>query len=233
MKRVKFKTDKGLMTFDIAERWDELTLDQLIKVEKKGTIDPLEMFCILTGMDLTFLDNQKESLEAEVFDIIQPLFRAAMKQALHQRPARLLISGKAIEVPRPDKATLGQSIMFMNMVESSKDIYELVPDMLAIYFQPLIHGGPFDRTRLKEAREEVMKAPGMDCISVFSFFLSNQRRWKAITTDFFRLLNRTSLMSSLTMKRKYLADSTGLMPLLLLIQLTNMMTFFSLNMTLQ
>lgn len=232
MKRVKFKTDRGLMSLDIAERWEELTLDQLIQVEKKGTLDPLEMFSILTGMDLIFLDNQKESLEGEVFDMIQPLFRAASGHGDHPRPARLWMGGKAYEVPRPDKATLGQSILFMNMAENAKDLYDLVPDMLAIYFQPLLHGGTFDRHRLKEAKESILKAPGMDCLAVFTFFLSSQKRWKTTSAVFLSLMNRTQLIPSLTMRKRYLADSTGLMPLSALIQPTPMMMFFTLSMIL-
>jgi hypothetical protein len=210
MKQVKFKTPTGVVETMIAERWDELTFAQILEIERAGQIDPLGMFAILTGLSVAYVDNLSAELESQLFDIVSPLFDNPIDfKALH-RPERILVDGVLCTVPRPDKLTLGQNIMFLQLAESDADIYSVMADAVAIYMQPVIDGGQFDRVKLEATKRKLLKCRGVDVVAVFGFFLSNQKRSNAIIPRVFNKKRLTQSRLSLTMKKRFSGVSTGL-----------------------
>jgi len=210
MRLVKFKTSDGDVSINFPERFNEMTLAQVIELEQRETVDPLEMFSILTGLDLMFLDNQEIQLENQLFEIIEPLFSQSIDPQKLVRPERLLIDGTPYVVPRPDKQTLGQSILFLQIIEQNEKLQTFVPELLAIYFQPVIDGGQFNRERLPAIREMMLRAPGVDALAVFGFFLTNCKNWKNIIPRVYNQMKLTQFPKSLTMKKRYSDDSIGL-----------------------
>lgn len=209
MRSIKFLTTDGLKTATIAERYDELTLSQLIAIERNESTDPLQVFAILTGMDVAFIDNQSEQLENTLFDIVAPLFTTRMDMDALKPPTHLLIDGTLVKVPKPAKLTLGQNIMFMTLLERAKDLYEAIPEALAIFFQPELDGDKFDRHRVEATKKKLLRSQGLEALAVFGFFLTNVKRWKTTTASVLHLVNKTPPNYFLQMKKKHGAASNG------------------------
>lgn len=146
--------------------------------------------------------------------MIAPLFDSKIEfKDFKTYPERLVIGERLVKVPRPDKSTLGQNILFMQAAEKAADIYEAIPELLAIFLQPEFDGDKFDRHKVPALRDKILQAPGVECLAVFGFFLSNVKNLNRIFRRVLAPGKSTRLRLLLQMKRKYSADLIGLTPL--------------------
>ena len=210
MREIKLKTSKGTKKLHIAERLDELTLEQTIKIEQNPETDPLQIFCILTGLDLAMGDNLGPELEEAILDVIYPIFQSRVEFTdLTQHPSHLLVGKKLVKIPDPAKVTLGQNIMFMQTAEKAENIYAAIPELLSIFLQPEYSGGIFDRHKIPEVKKELLGSIGVEALAVFGFFLSDAKNWRRIFPVVCSREKLKQVRLSVIMKRRFLADSTG------------------------
>lgn len=203
--------NKGNLKITYPNSWSEITLGQLIRLEKLGIVDPLTVFSILTGLEYDFAAGLDAKLEPVVWDMVSFIFKDQPKWDLVKPPSHLVLSGIPYKIPKIDKATLGQSVMFTGLVAQTKTLFDFVPKVIALYFQPLVHGGKFDREKLDDIERMVMNTSAVDAMGVANFFLKRPKQSAIITRLGSHLLSPTRLRRSLTMvPLRSLVASSGL-----------------------
>jgi len=160
--------------------WDEITLGQFVMLEGKK-LDALERFSIMTGVDIEIFDNsRKKDLEDLVYSATYFLTNPPDWKNLSV-PDKIVVKGKVIKVPTDlGQETVGQSIMFKQVAVESEVLIDLIPKFLAIYLQPLIFGGKFDRTKLEETEELLNEQPALSMYAIANFFLIKPKLLRSI-----------------------------------------------------
>jgi hypothetical protein len=200
MNNATLKTPTGeKLKVTYPDSWDEITLDQFMKIEKLGIADPLTLFSILAGVELDFASGLDQELEPLVWDSVYFLFGESPDWKEAKCPKMFIIDGKPYAIPKIEKQTLGQSVMVTQLVNNSETLFEVIPEMLAIYFQPLVTGGKFDREKIDIVRQSILKSTAVDCMGVANFFLRKPKLLRLITQVGSHLLNPIRYQFSLTM----------------------------------
>lgn len=164
MRRVKLN-DKP---YFVADRWSELQLKHLIGLEEVDTEDEVAVFSVLSGLNVEVVENS-QAITEEIYKVVAFIYEATPEWKKLQPPTHLVIGGKPYKLPKIDKCVLGQNIMLDNLIE--RPLVESIPTVLAIYFQPLIDGGKFNRERLPAVEKMILEANALECYATAGFFL--------------------------------------------------------------
>lgn len=196
MREVTITTDQGKETILVPTKYEELTLRQLLALQSVGS-DPMKMFCALTGLEISTADNSKVDEEV-VYTIIAFLQDEPNWKEL-KHPKHLVIEGKPYKVPSIVKETLGQAIMLSQLINNSDSMVDVIPEALAIYFQPSIDKSKFDRERLPEIKKMILDSYAIESYATAHFFLRSKRNLERITYLGSHLLKQTLYQNLQTM----------------------------------
>ena len=176
MLRFKFKDGDKIVEATTPTDWAEVTLGQFIDIETKwDRKDLLQLFAILTGVDISVLSNTRTKkilqpiAEATLF-IYEPLNWNRLK-----RPKSIYLHGKELKVPKNLGMELfGQKVMLLQKMQENEDDWRpIIPFGLALYFQPL-YDGKFSRDRVEVFEEKILKIPALLAYPIaFFFYLDN------------------------------------------------------------
>lgn len=172
------ETDKGVKKrLRAASSWSELTLDQLIQIEllEEGQ-GVLEMFCILTGLNLTVLENSKdEKLERAVWEVVSFLGSQPDYKGLAV-PTVVQAGLKYYKVPlKFTDLTIGQKIVIGQRVRTPEDTIRQIPFVIAVIMQPIIDEGPFENKRIPELEEQFKTMNGLQAYALARFFFASSK----------------------------------------------------------
>lgn len=168
---IKKENGKGDRIFCPAS-WREINLSQLIDIETKwDKKNPIQLFSIITGLDVALLSNSKQKdLEDKMMAIcafahVQPDWEQL------SRPKYIEIGTKAYKTPKDiSKKMLGQKIMINQIaIKEGVDLIKHIPKIVAIYMQPIIDGDYKDE-RIEEIEELLLKSSAMECFALARFF---------------------------------------------------------------
>lgn len=171
--QVKYQGKKHLVNFPSG--WDELTFRQLAALRKQEGNDTGHLLEILTGIERNGWLNMPSGIAgtlARLLDWVQtPLNWYQLIP-----PKAIKIGEKEYQVPKDlGLKTFGQKITLetkvQKMLEQKKDLFEIMPDAMAIYFQPIVDGGNFDDQKAEDMRELFYDCPAIHVFPIASFFL--------------------------------------------------------------
>lgn len=169
---VNGKSDK----VSLPESWSEMTLGHMVDLEALVDPTPLDVFNTLTGKDVS---EAAPEFEAELYDAVRFIYSPPDWDKL-ARPTHLVIHGVPYPVPAIEKETLGQGIMVSQIAAKAKDLREMVIPVLAIYFQPAIDRGKFDRHRLPVIEKQLRNVAAVEGFAVAYFFIGDSRTLRRI-----------------------------------------------------
>lgn len=158
--------------------WEEVTLKQLLEIEECN-MEPISLFSILSGVQFTILEESKDTdLEYMLYEAVAFIHKTPVWDKL-KPPSKIEAAGKVITVPKDISVlTLGQKIMFDQLLLASKSLIEVIPKVLAIYFQPLFDDSKYDRERLADTEKIIVELPAIQMYSIANFFLNSRETLK-------------------------------------------------------
>jgi len=173
MIKLKLKTQNGTLHIECKSSWDELTLSEFIQLETVGisALSPLKIFSILTGLEVDILANASGKEVLNNLTGVTSFINSAPKFEDLPPPKTIMIGDKAYKTPLDfEKTMLGQKILLQQIIANNKqDIIKELPNVLAIYLQPVIDG-KFKDERLPEVRETLMDSPAIPAYALAQFF---------------------------------------------------------------
>jgi hypothetical protein len=160
----------------VVDRWDELRLRHLIGLETIDTSSLTDVFSVLSGIPIMIVDNSR-GIEEAIYDVVKFIYENPPNWKSLKAPKHFIIAGKPYKVPNPSKCLTGQNLMLDRLME--KPLLEIVPEALAIYFQPLIDG-KFDRARIPAVMEMILDTTAIDAFATVNFFLHSGKNLERI-----------------------------------------------------
>lgn len=167
-------TPQGKQQITAKTNWEELTLEEFIKIETiaPGKISIIEMFSILSGLHIDVISGTEcEEIERQLFEICAGIQKNAPDFKELKPPKKLLIDGKVYDSPlKFNNTMLGQKILLKQLiVDSKKQLLNIIPEVIAIYFQPLMDG-KFDDQRIEPVKKLLLQSPALHCYALAQFF---------------------------------------------------------------
>jgi len=164
----------------IPSNWNELTLEQFIKIENLDWSNVLEVFSVVTGLDISIPENSKDkNLERTIWESIAFLNEVPDWSRL-KAPKVFEIEGELYTVPTDfEKMMVGQKILIGQTVKDIEDLIVKIPRVLAIIFMPqYTKDGKFDSSKIDELGGKILKSLGVESYAIAKgFFLrSNHLR---------------------------------------------------------
>lgn len=158
------------------EKWDELTLGHLVDLEAEQDPTALEIFNVLCGKNVSEASQEFEDelLAAVAFIYTPPDWNKIPP------PTHLVIAGTPYPVPKIEDETFGQGIMVAELMARAADLKETVIPILAIYFQPAVDGGKFNRHRLPTIEKYLRNTAAVEGFATASHFLGASRTLRRI-----------------------------------------------------
>jgi len=189
----------------LPERWDEMTLGHLIDLEGERDPTSLEIFNVLCGRNVAEAspEFEDELMEAVAFVYSPPDWDKVAP------PTHLVIAGEPYPLPKIETETLGQGIMVSELMARAKDLKETVVPILAIYFQPLIDRGRFDRHRLPVIEKFLRNTAAVEGFATASHFLSASRTLRRIIRSGSPLLKSPRMLRLLATPMTSPGDLSG------------------------
>ena len=171
--------------YRLAERWDELTFGQMLKISRSDGKDVLHTIAIMmdTDYDTVFALNP-DDVEEHILPLIAFL-SIEMDFDNIKTPKELLIYNsdgepvKNIKVPRDIQlGTFGQKVAFQHIMYGKEDLIERFAELVSIYLYPVFAEGKYDEQGVKDfAEQHVMYCRAMDIYALGSFFLNRWMRY--------------------------------------------------------
>jgi len=172
MIQFSIKTEDGKHRVSSPASWREINLGQLIDIETKwDKKDPIQLFSIITGLDIALLSNSNQNgLEDKMMAICAFAYDQPDWEHL-DKPKYIEIGTEAYITPTNiSKKMLGQKIMINQIaIKEGVDLIKHIPKIVAIYMQPIIDGDYKDE-RLEEIEELLLKSSAMECFALARFF---------------------------------------------------------------
>lgn len=211
------KQNKKTKTFTVPGSWQELTFGQVVQIVAEQTRDgfnELSLLSILTGVDRETLGGSKNHKQFSTMMSVVAQWYNDMPELSKGKPERIEIDGLFYDVPKgfDECVTISQRMeierIFRESINEKLEV-EVMPDVLAVIFQPIIDESPFDTDELEKTKDKLLGANGIDLTRIGSFFLREsvkalQRGRKdlvADTTETKRTRGLRSFLSSATSRR--------------------------------
>lgn len=170
---ITIKTKEKEYKSHVPEGWHELNVDQFIQLQKepKG----LEVLAVLLNLPIEVVENAIVEISMHYFEWVT----VAPLQKLDEYPREdFYLMGTQLKLPKKVEFTLyGQKSMLKALLHDKEDLQEIIPDVFALYAQPLIDG-KFDSSRLEDVKEAVLKAPIIKVYPWVVFFFRRLLIWK-------------------------------------------------------
>lgn len=183
-----FKLGKKLK-FELPVSWDEITVAQFLALKKKPKNDA-ELFSILSGLPV---EDWMNASEANIDEVILPLIEYLKDQPNLDEllpPKTITINKKELKVPKNiGLKSYGQKILLHKAIrnhtevipdgdggekEVTKDLDELIPYTLAVYFHDQLNdNGRTDPGYVDEVVPLMEQLMIVEAYPIASFFLSN------------------------------------------------------------
>ena len=165
------------------EQWEEVTLQQVMDLnharKTDKTADPLLLFAALSGQKLSELNNTPTNLFEPFLDHLKLLSGQEPKWVKLKHPDEIRLNSKTIKVPKDlGFERFGQKVLGLDILErynkEKEDLDKLdsLPEILALYFQPL-YDGKFDRNRVDTVKKYVLNMKALQAVPIANFFLDN------------------------------------------------------------
>ena len=180
--------DREPIKFTCPESWEEVTVGQYIKMESEDWQgdDVIKLLSILSGETLQELDNLKDV--KQLTDALEELTKFTMNKPPEWDKLKgskyIVLGGKKLIVPTDiEGKRLGQKIMLSQIMRGG-DLVKMIPQAMAIYFQPEYDNSNFNRDRLPKIEQLINEMPIVEAYPVVRFFFRMLREQKLNGTTF-------------------------------------------------
>lgn len=156
---IPFKKKRFGKSFLIPSSWEDLTVDQFLKVSESEK--DTEVFEIITGLNQKYYDRIKPYttfLESEI-DISEI-----------ESKEYFLLKDEIFKVPDVSSCEYGQKIVFGQKHRSailSDKIMVSFPELISVYLQPVIFCEKFDIEKLDGCMDIILKMPIFDAFGIY------------------------------------------------------------------
>lgn len=158
----------------VPSQWDEVTVAHFVNPHFLAG-DSLGLLSALSDIPRDTLLNTTEDITKHLYKMVRFVQEEPQGYRKHI-PETLRLMGKDCKVPMDiEVQRVGQKIMLQDAVFKNENVYESIPDAIAIYLQPETNDGKFDDSQLPKVREEVLKLKIVDVFPIADFFLLNSK----------------------------------------------------------
>lgn len=152
---------------DLPETWREIKVKHFIGMN--SNLNEFELISLLSGIDRSILENTETSMEPAIVRMNQ-LFNQPPPELEKLERKTLTMDGKKIVFPKSINFTrYGQKSMVKNLIQENEKLEQIVPDVFAIYAQPIIDGR-FNSERIDAIKHDVENMPIMSVFPHVLFF---------------------------------------------------------------
>lgn len=173
---VKYQGKKRIVDFPTG--WDDLTFGQFLAIrqyddERDGAGRLLE---ILSGVEKEAWMNMHAGVGGTIASLLE---WTTTPHNFDVPPGKkITIDGKDYRVPHDlGMHAYGQKLTLETKVakamEENRDLFEIMPDAMAIYFQPIIQDAPFNDQKAEELKDVFNKCRAAEVYPIASFFLKS------------------------------------------------------------
>ena len=177
---IKIGKDKKI--FFLPENWLEIKLKHLINLElwQGDSSDPVGLLACFLQIDPDIIGNSKKDYWTELLTLLNFVFNAPKWHNL-KIPDTVFLDNRSIKVPkRLEMERFGQKVVCLQYMASMKqDNIALIPDVMAVYFQPLIDG-KFNRNRIEYVKRLIMDMPAIEAVPIGRFFFRKLLKSKTL-----------------------------------------------------
>lgn len=168
MIKLSIKTETETHHGTLPDSWNEIKVRDFIGMNSGLT--ELELIALLSGIDVEHVENAKNDL-TPIVERMNELFNEPPPDLQKLKRKVLTMDGKKIVFPTSINFTrYGQKSMVKNLIQSNDKLETIVPDVFAIYAQPIVDG-KFDSNRIEAIKKQVENMPIVDVFPhVFFFF---------------------------------------------------------------
>lgn len=169
MIKFTFKLNKETLTGYCPENWGEVTLQNIIDLEKCKQGDKIEVLSAFTGLDVRTIENARGDLFKPMYQVLSFVFESPNWQKL-KVPKTVTLNDKVIKPPKKlNLETFGQKWRAVEAIQSADNKIDCIPDILAIYLQPA-YDGVFETSRIPDIKEYVLKMKAFEAMPYGFFF---------------------------------------------------------------
>lgn len=160
-------------------KWRELNIEQFIRVENCKSRDVLQLFCIVTGLDIEVPENSTDkNLEETIWAVVQFVGENVNWEEINA-PPDFEIDGKVYKVPQKFGSMMtGQKILLAQTIVEVTDMIDKMHRILAIIFMPQYSGGKFDSNRIDELAGKIMGSNGVNGYGIVKGFFLRSKHLK-------------------------------------------------------
>lgn len=157
---------------ELPSSWNEIKVRHFIAMNEERSETSLLSF--LAGIDLDIIENARNDI-SQIVEKMNILFNEPPPDLEKLKRRELFIDGKKIKFPKDLNFTrYGQKSLVRNLLASDVPIETIVPDVFAIYAQPIIDG-KFDSTRIEAIKSQVLNLPIVEVYPHVLFFFKRLR----------------------------------------------------------
>ena len=168
----KWLTKDTRINFEIPSGWHEVTLEQFIKISKD--LDYLEMFSVLSGIDLETVRQCEPKEVAYIVDQLQDLYNPKDLENLTDHVEEFELDGVTYKVnPNLINEKAGQWWDMKKLeADAQENPIEFVPMLISMLARP--EGEEYDYAKAKEREKLFLKLDVLTAFKIRTFFLSSQ-----------------------------------------------------------
>jgi hypothetical protein len=175
MIEVIIKHEGQKFTGEMPGTWAELKVKHFIHLAEQK--EEMTLVSLLTGIPLEALENTKADL-SRVLIRVNELFKEIPQEMADLPRLPIEINGQQIEFPKSIKFTRwGQKSLVKNLINSDKEVIDIIPDVFAIYVQPLLDG-KFDSNRIEEVKGLISEMPVIEVFPHVIFFFQKLKQMR-------------------------------------------------------
>lgn len=149
--------------------WEELKVKHFIHLADQA--DEMELVSLLCGIPVEALENTSADL-SPILVRVNELFKEIPEEIAKLPRVPIKINEQIINPPKNIKFTRwGQKALTKNLIASERPTIEIIPDVFAIYLQPLLDG-KFDSSRIDDVKTIIEDLPIREVMPWVIFFLN-------------------------------------------------------------
>ena len=175
---IEYKGQKK--TYSLPSSWEEVTVQQFIALEVSGGYQGkyVQLLQDLTGAPLPVIQNTKTDLQLQIRSALEFIITKPPNWNKLARRDKYKFKGAFFEVPENlELETALQKILVQNKLNSTKNVAECIPYVIAVYMQKVINGY-FDEQKAAVLEEEVLQMPIVEMFSLATFFFRRLLKYK-------------------------------------------------------
>lgn len=164
---------------DIPAIWEDLTLQQFLRIIETKKMDAIEMMSIVTGFSREYCCNIPDHAINHIINNLYFLTQPAPDFSKWKKPKEIFINDKWCIVPTDlKKETWGQKVMAQQevnaMIEGKMNTYAPIPYLLAVYLYPLAtEDKSYTEDKIRAFIPNIMRMKITDALPIGTFFLNS------------------------------------------------------------